>query len=76
MGMTEEELVQVHAVLDAKRLTMANQARTIANDMKLHKIEYIEQTFLQTETLDEGVNGRYFINPPPGSPETGNKKIV
>jgi len=47
----------------------------IANDMELHKID-IEQAFLQTDKLDEGVNGRYFINPPPGTPETGNKNIV
>ena len=40
----------------------------IANDMELHKID-IEQAFLQADKLDEGVNGRYFINPPPGSPE-------
>jgi hypothetical protein len=30
----------------------------------------IEQAFLQADKLDEDVNtGRYFINPPPGSPE-------
>jgi hypothetical protein len=47
----------------------------VANDMELHKID-IEQAFLQADKLDEGVNGRCFINPPPGSPETGNKNIV
>jgi len=47
----------------------------IANDMELHKID-IEQAFLQADKLVEGVNGRYFINPPPGSPEAGNKNIV
>jgi hypothetical protein len=47
----------------------------IANDMELHKI-VIELAFLQADKLDEGVNGRYFINPPPGSPEAGNKNIV
>jgi hypothetical protein len=26
--------------------------------------------------LPEGVNGRYFINPPPGSPDAGNRDIV
>jgi hypothetical protein len=41
----------------------------------LHKID-IEQAFLQADKLDEGVNSRYFINPPPGSPEAGNKNIV
>jgi hypothetical protein len=39
---------------------------TIANDMKLHKID-TEQAFLQADKLEGGVNGRYFINPPPGS---------
>jgi hypothetical protein len=34
----------------------------VANDMELHKID-IEQAFLQADKLDEGVNGRYFINP-------------
>ena len=47
----------------------------VANDMELHKID-IEQAFLQADKLDEGVNGQYFINPPPGSPEAGNKSIV
>ena len=47
----------------------------IANDMDLHKI-HIEQAFLQEDKLVEGVNGRYFINPPPGSPEAGDKNIV
>jgi len=47
----------------------------IANDMELHKIN-IEQAFLQADKLDEGVNGRYFINPPPGTSEAGNKNIV
>ena len=47
----------------------------IANDMELHKVD-IEQSFLQADKLDEGVNGRYFINPPLGSPEAGNKDVV
>jgi hypothetical protein len=28
------------------------------------------------EELDEGVNGRYFIIPPPESPESGNRDVV
>jgi hypothetical protein len=47
----------------------------IANDMELHKID-IEQAFLQADKHHEGVTGRYFINPPPGSPDAGNKNIV
>ena len=47
----------------------------IANGMELHKVD-IEQAFLQADKLDEGVNGRCFINPPPGSPEVGNKDVV
>ena len=39
-------------------------------------IKSIEQAFLQADKLDEGVNGRYFINPSPGSPKAGNKNIV
>ena len=47
----------------------------IANNMELHKIE-IEQAFLEADKLVEDVNGRYFINPLPGSPEAGDKNIV
>ena len=43
--------------------------------MELHTND-IEQAFLQADKLDEGVNYLYFINPPPGSPEAGNKNIV
>jgi hypothetical protein len=46
-----------------------------ANDLDLHSID-IEQVFLQTDKLMEGVNDRYFINPPPGSPDANNKDIV
>jgi hypothetical protein len=46
-----------------------------ANDLKLHSID-IEQAFLQADKLMEGENGRYFINPPPGSPDANNKDIV
>ena len=47
----------------------------IASGMELHKVD-IEQAFLQADKLDEGVNGRYFINPPPGIPEAGNRDVV
>jgi hypothetical protein len=43
-----------------------------ANDLELHSID-IEQVFLQGDMLLEGVNGRYFINSPPGSPDAKNK---
>jgi hypothetical protein len=46
-----------------------------ANDMELHSID-IGQAFLQSDKLMEGVNGRFFINPPPGSPDANNKDIV
>ena len=46
-----------------------------ANNLELHSVE-IEQAFTQTDKLPEGVNGRYFINPPSGSPDAGNKDIV
>jgi hypothetical protein len=36
-----------------------------ANNLELHSID-IEQTSI------EGVNGRYFINPPPGNPDANN----
>ena len=46
-----------------------------ANDLELHSID-TEQSFLQTDKMMEGVNVRYFINPPPGSPDANNKDIV
>jgi hypothetical protein len=46
-----------------------------ANDLELHSI-HIERAFLQADKLMEGVNDRYFINPPPGSPDANNKDIV
>ena len=45
------------------------------NDLELYSVD-IEQVFTQTDKLSEGVNGRYFINPPSGSPNTGNRDIV
>ena len=35
------------------------------NNLELHSVD-IEQVFTQTDKLPEGVNGRYFINPPSG----------
>jgi hypothetical protein len=46
-----------------------------ANDLEFHSID-IEQAFLQVNKLMEGVNDRYFVNPPPGSPDANNKDIV
>ena len=36
----------------------------VANDYELDACD-IEQAFLQADKLPEGVNGRYFIQPPP-----------
>ena len=47
----------------------------VANDFELHACD-IEQAFLQADKLPEGVNGRYFIQPPPGSPDAENKDVV
>jgi hypothetical protein len=48
---------------------------TTSNDVELHSVD-IEQVFLQTDKLMEGVNGRYLvINPPPGRPDVNNKDI-
>ena len=46
-----------------------------ANDLELHSVD-IEQAFVQADKLKEGANGRYFITPPPGSPDAGDKSIV
>ena len=47
----------------------------VANDYELHACD-IEQAFLQADKLPEGVNGRYFIQPPPGSPDDNNRDVV
>ena len=39
----------------------------VANDYELHACN-IEQALLQADKLPEGVNGRYFIRPPPWQP--------
>ena len=46
-----------------------------ANNLELHSVD-IEKAFTEADKLPEGVNGRYFINPPPGSPDAGNRDIV
>jgi len=46
-----------------------------ANDLELHSVD-IEQAFTQADKLKEGANGRYFITPPPGSPDAGDKSVV
>jgi hypothetical protein len=48
---------------------------TVANDYELHACD-IEQAFLQADKLPEGVNGRYFIQPPPGSPDANDRDVV
>ena len=47
----------------------------VANDYELHACD-IEQAFLQADKLPEGVNGRYFIQPPPGSPDANDRDVV
>jgi hypothetical protein len=47
----------------------------VANDYELHACD-IEQAFLQADKIPEGVNGRYFIQPPPGSPDANNRDVV
>jgi len=47
----------------------------VANDYELHACD-IEQAFLQADKIPEGVNGRYFIQSPPGSPDANNRDVV
>ena len=47
----------------------------VANDYELHACD-IEQAFLQADKIPEGVNGRYFIQPPPGSPDADDRNAV
>jgi hypothetical protein len=46
-----------------------------ANDLELHSVD-IEQVFVQVDKWKEGANDRYFITPPPDSPDAGDKSIV
>ena len=41
---------------------------TAAEGLHLHTIN-LTQAFIQADKLDEGVNGRVFISPPPGCKE-------
>ena len=47
----------------------------LANNLELHAVD-IEQAFTQADKLEKGINGRYFIKPPPGSADTGNPNVV
>ena len=47
----------------------------VANDYEMHSCD-IEQAFLQVDKLPEGVKGRYFIQPPPGSPDANDRDVV
>ena len=46
-----------------------------AEDMELHSVDFT-QAFIQADRLPEGVNGRFFITPPPGSPHANQTGIV
>ena len=46
-----------------------------AEDLKLHSIDF-KQAFIQADRLSEGINGRLFISPPPGSPHANTSGIV
>jgi len=44
-------------------------------DLELHSVDFT-QAFIQADHLPEGVNGRFFILPPPGSPHANICGIV
>ena len=46
-----------------------------SQDWELHSCDFT-QAFIQADRLPEGVNGRFFIRPPPGSPDYDNKSVV
>ena len=46
-----------------------------AEDMELHSVDFT-QAFIQADRLPEGVNGRFFVTPPPGSPHANQTGIV
>jgi len=51
-----------------------------AEDLELHSVDFTQadftQAFIQADRLTEGVNGRFFISPPPGFPHTNTSGIV
>ena len=46
-----------------------------AEDLELHSVDFT-QAFIQADRLPEGVNGRFFISPPPGSPHADTSGIA
>ena len=62
-------------MITSRQLARIMVSLAVANDLELYSVD-IEQAFTQADKLPEGVNGRYFINPPTGSPDTGNKDVV
>jgi len=44
-----------------------------AEDLELHSVDFT-QAFIQSDRLPEGVNGRFFISPPPGSPHANTSQ--
>jgi hypothetical protein len=46
-----------------------------SQDWELHSCDFT-QAFIQADCLPEDVNGRFFIRPPPGSPDYDNKSVV
>jgi len=44
-------------------------------DLELYSVDST-QAFIQADRLPEGVNGRFFISPPPGSPHANTSGIV
>ena len=46
-----------------------------AEDLELHSVDFAQAFFL-ADRLPEGVNGRFFISPPPGSPHANTSGIV
>ncbi len=71
-GLDYEENVPQTPIISIARLMVSIAA---ANDLELHSVD-IEQAFVQADKLKEGANGRYFITPPSGSPDAGDKSIV
>ena len=65
--------------LTSRWLQRKNTNWTTSTDTKVVPVriqKVIEQVVTQADKLSEAVNDRYFINPPPGNPDSGNKDIV
>jgi hypothetical protein len=65
----------IHSLQRRPRRVQVYALARSRNDYELHACDIV-QAFLQANKLPEGVNGRYFIQPPPGSPDANDQDVL